>query len=104
MELGSPRIGNNSRIRSLFERALETKATQQSVVLWRTYLAYEFHINKNMEGARRVYFRAIHACPWYELLQLLCIRLSFLLVNFNFCSRSGRDFDHIYSSVDNSYV
>lgn len=76
MELGSPRIGNKSRIRSLFERALETKVTQQSVILWRAYLAYEFHINKNVEGARRVYFRAIHACPWYELLQFLCTLLS----------------------------
>ena len=57
--------GNAARIRSLFERALEMKDTQHSVILWRTYLAYEYEINQNIESARRIYFRAIHACPWY---------------------------------------
>ncbi|XP_024385096.1 uncharacterized protein [Physcomitrium patens] len=62
--------GNAARIRSLFERALETKATQTSVVLWRAYLAYECKINRNIESARRIYFRAIHACPWSKKLWL----------------------------------
>lgn len=58
------------RVRSLFERALENAVTQQSVVLWRIYLAYEFDINHNADAARRVYFRAIHACPWSKTLWL----------------------------------
>ncbi|KAG0609755.1 hypothetical protein M758_7G011500 [Ceratodon purpureus] len=62
--------GNGARIRSLFERALEMKATRHSVLLWRTYLAYEYDINQNIESARRIYFRAIHACPWSKKLWL----------------------------------
>jgi len=56
--------GSPARIQRLFERALEMKATQHSVLLWRTYLAYEYKVHRNIESARRVYFRAIHACPW----------------------------------------
>lgn len=63
-ELGSNN-GNAARIQCLFERALEMKATQHSVLLWRTYLAYECNIHRNIDNARRIYFRAIHACPWY---------------------------------------
>lgn len=62
IELG--RLGSGPRIHSLFEKALETMDTQQSVVLWRCYMAYELEVRGDMDAARRVYFRAIHACPW----------------------------------------
>eukprot|EP00250_Pteridium_aquilinum_P014193 c21834_g1_i2 orf=187-3744(-) len=68
IELGRP--GSGPRIHSLFEKALETINTQQSVVLWRFYMAYELQVRGDMDAARRVYFRAIHACPWSKLLWL----------------------------------
>lgn len=64
------KVGSGPRIHSLFERALETSDTQQSVVLWRCYLAYELEITHNIDAARRVFFRAIHACPWDKALWL----------------------------------
>lgn len=68
IELG--RLGSGPRIHSLFEKALETMNTQQSVVLWRCYMAYELEVRGDKDAARRVYFRAIHACPWSKLLWL----------------------------------
>ncbi|BBN07353.1 hypothetical protein Mp_4g03110 [Marchantia polymorpha subsp. ruderalis] len=62
------RPGAGPRIHSLFERALESKETRQSVLLWRCYIAYELHVASNPDAARRVYFRAIHACPWSKAL------------------------------------
>lgn len=67
-ELG--RVGSGPRIHGLFERALTDQETQQSVMLWRCYLAYELHVANNPDAARRIYFRAIHACPWSKLLWL----------------------------------
>jgi hypothetical protein len=59
------KIGSGSRIHGLFERALADDKLQKSVLLWRCYLAYEAEIACNASAARRVFFRAIHACPWY---------------------------------------
>ncbi|KAH9316484.1 hypothetical protein KI387_025111 [Taxus chinensis] len=67
-ELG--RQGSGPRIHKLFERALTDSDTQRSVLLWRCYLAYELHVACNAETARRIFFRAIHACPWSKLLWL----------------------------------
>jgi len=67
-ELG--RVGSGPRIHGLFERALTDQDTQQSVILWRCYLAYELHVANNPDAARRIFFRAIHACPWSKLLWL----------------------------------
>ncbi|CAM6088353.1 unnamed protein product [Calypogeia fissa] len=64
------RTGAGPRIHRLFERGLESKETQQCVLLWRCYLAYEVQVAGNAEAARRVYFRAIHACPWSKTLWL----------------------------------
>lgn len=68
IELGRP--GSGPRIHSLFEKALDSNNTQQSVVLWRCYIAYELEVRGDLDAARRVYFRAIHACPWSKLLWL----------------------------------
>ncbi|KAL3687491.1 hypothetical protein R1sor_013800 [Riccia sorocarpa] len=62
------RPGAGPRIHSLFERALDCKETRQSVLIWRCYLAYELDVASNPDAARRVYFRAIHACPWSKSL------------------------------------
>ncbi|KAM0927264.1 hypothetical protein ACQ4PT_002987 [Festuca glaucescens] len=59
-----------NRIHGLFERALADDKLQKSVVLWRCYLAYEAEIACNASAARRVFFRAIHACPWSKRLWL----------------------------------
>lgn len=57
--------GNSEhRIHALFERSLADEKLQSSVVLWRCYVAYEIDIARNPSAARRVFFRAIHACPW----------------------------------------
>lgn len=62
------------RIRSLLERSVSTasknaSATRSKVLLWRVYLAYELALGRP-DSARRVYFRAINACPWSKALWL----------------------------------
>ncbi|KAE8796777.1 hypothetical protein D1007_28069 [Hordeum vulgare] len=64
------KAGSYNRIHSLFERALADDKLQKSVLLWRCYLAYEAEIACNTSAARRVFFRAIHACPWSKRLWL----------------------------------
>lgn len=58
--------GSQHRIRGLFERALEDGKLHNSVIIWRCFIEYERSVAGNIPGAKRVYFRAIHACPWYE--------------------------------------
>lgn len=58
------RGGTEHRIRRLFERALESEKLRSSVLIWRSYIAYEIDIACNPSAARRAFFRAIHACPW----------------------------------------
>ncbi|KAK4750974.1 hypothetical protein SAY87_004456 [Trapa incisa] len=63
--------GNDShRIHALFERSLADGKLRSSVVLWRCYVAYEIDIARKPSSARRVFFRAIHACPWSKKLWL----------------------------------
>ncbi|KAJ7520618.1 hypothetical protein O6H91_19G013800 [Diphasiastrum complanatum] len=64
------RPGAGPRTHNLFERALESGNTHQSVLIWRCYLAYELQVRHDPDAARRVFFRAIHACPWSKLLWL----------------------------------
>lgn len=64
------RKGPPHRIRGLFERALANDTVRCSVVLWRWYIAYEVYIASNPFAARRIFFRAIHACPWSKRLWL----------------------------------
>ncbi|CAN6465668.1 unnamed protein product [Victoria cruziana] len=66
-ELG--KAGSQYRIHGLFEKALGSEALQKPVVLWRCYLEYELHMC-NPAAAKRVFFRAIHACPWSKKLWL----------------------------------
>lgn len=58
------RGGSHHRIHGLFERALANVSLRKSVVLWRSYIAYEIDILHNPSAAKRIFFRAIHACPW----------------------------------------
>ncbi|KAG6498104.1 hypothetical protein ZIOFF_046013 [Zingiber officinale] len=67
-EIGA--AGSYHRIHSLFERALSNEKLQKSVLLWRCYLEYEANIAHNLSAARRIFFRAIHACPWSKRLWL----------------------------------
>uniref|UniRef100_A0A2P2L8E6 Protein NRDE2 homolog n=1 Tax=Rhizophora mucronata TaxID=61149 RepID=A0A2P2L8E6_RHIMU len=62
--------GSEHRIHGLFERALVNERLCKSVVLWRMYIAYEVNITCNPSAARRIFFRAIHACPWSKKLWL----------------------------------
>nr|GMC53153.1 protein NRDE2 homolog isoform X1 [Ipomoea batatas] len=64
------RGGSQHRIRRLFERALEDEKLRKSVIIWRSYIAYEHDITCNASAARRVFFRAVHACPWSKKLWL----------------------------------
>ncbi|CAH2053448.1 unnamed protein product [Thlaspi arvense] len=64
------RGGSLHRIRGLFERALAQDTLSSSVILWRCYIAYEMDIAHNPTAARRIYFRAINACPWSKKLWL----------------------------------
>lgn len=53
-------------LQALFERALSAKQTQQCALLWRAYIGYELQRGRP-EAARRVFLRAIHACPWCKV-------------------------------------
>ncbi|KAG5530843.1 hypothetical protein RHGRI_025714 [Rhododendron griersonianum] len=57
------RGGSHHRIRGLFERGFENEKLRSSVLLWRCYIAYEVNVACNPYAARRLFFRAIHACP-----------------------------------------
>ncbi|KAH9616378.1 hypothetical protein KSS87_013393 [Heliosperma pusillum] len=63
------RGGSQHRIHGLFERALTNDKLRFSVFLWRLYIAFEIDM-ENISAARRVFFRAIHACPWSKMLWL----------------------------------
>ena len=61
------RPGARPRVRSLLERgiaAIERHTGTHSVLMWRLYIAYEMEVVGGKERARRIFFRAIHACPW----------------------------------------
>ncbi|XP_065849215.1 uncharacterized protein [Euphorbia lathyris] len=64
------RGGSRHRIHGLFERALANENLHNSVILWRLYIAYEIDVEQNPIAARRIFFRAIHACPWSKKLWL----------------------------------
>ncbi|XP_037495827.1 nuclear exosome regulator NRDE2 [Jatropha curcas] len=64
------RGGSHHRIHGLFERALANESLRKSVILWRIYIAYEINIAHDHSAARRIFFRAIHACPWSKKLWL----------------------------------
>jgi hypothetical protein len=51
---------------ALFERAVAAKGTAQCALLWRAYIGYEAGRGR-AEAARRVFLRAIHACPWSKV-------------------------------------
>ncbi|KAM7471048.1 hypothetical protein LguiA_009231 [Lonicera macranthoides] len=63
---GSP----HHRVHGLFERALASGRLHNSVILWRWYIAYEINVASSPSSAKRVFFRAIHACPWSKKLWL----------------------------------
>ncbi|KAF9625216.1 hypothetical protein IFM89_020802 [Coptis chinensis] len=67
-ELGKE--GSRHRIHALFERAVADDRLQDCVILWRCYLAYEADVACNLSAARRIFFRAINACPWSKKLWL----------------------------------
>ncbi|KAK6123611.1 hypothetical protein DH2020_042643 [Rehmannia glutinosa] len=62
--------GSQHRIRGLFERALEDDKLHNSVILWRCFIEFERSVACNISAAKRVFFRAIHACPWSKKLWL----------------------------------
>ncbi|KAK8952254.1 hypothetical protein KSP39_PZI004633 [Platanthera zijinensis] len=62
--------GTEHRVHRLFEKAVSHNKLHKSVLLWRCYLAYEVEIARNPSAARRIFFRAIHACPWSKRLWL----------------------------------
>ncbi|XP_022137173.1 protein NRDE2 homolog isoform X3 [Momordica charantia] len=62
--------GSLHRIRRLFEKALENENLRHSVLLWRCYISYELNTACDPSSARRVFFRAIHSCPWSKKLWL----------------------------------
>ncbi|KAJ4959907.1 hypothetical protein NE237_019817 [Protea cynaroides] len=64
------RGGSQHRIHGLFERALSNDMLHNSVILWRIYIAYEMDVTSNLSAAKRIFFRAIHACPWSKRLWL----------------------------------
>lgn len=64
------RGASKHRIHGLFERALANEMLHKSVLLWRSYIAYEIKIACNPSAAKQIFFRAIHACPGSKRLWL----------------------------------
>ncbi|KAL8153533.1 hypothetical protein V2J09_011293 [Rumex salicifolius] len=64
------RSGTQHRIHALFERALANDLLRSSVILWRCYIAYQIDVTGDLGAAKRIFFRAIHACPWSKTLWL----------------------------------
>ncbi|GJV96877.1 protein NRDE2 [Tanacetum coccineum] len=58
------------RVRRIFERALADNMLRNSVLVWRLYMSYEINVTCDLSAARRVYFRAIHTCPWSKKIWL----------------------------------
>ncbi|KAI7730655.1 hypothetical protein M8C21_001008 [Ambrosia artemisiifolia] len=61
---------SHHRIHRIFEKALADNVLRDSVLLWRLYIDYEIHVTCDLSAARRIYFRAIHTCPWSKKLWL----------------------------------
>ncbi|KAI4326320.1 hypothetical protein MLD38_031646 [Melastoma candidum] len=70
LEFEMAKGGSEHRIHGLFERALTNDTLRSSVLLWRSYIAYEIDVAQNPSSAKRIFFRAIHACPWSKRLWL----------------------------------
>lgn len=64
------RGSSHHRVHRIFERALADNMLRNSVLLWRLYMSYEIHVASDLSAARRIYFRAIHTCPWSKRLWL----------------------------------
>nr|XP_043632283.1 nuclear exosome regulator NRDE2 [Erigeron canadensis] len=64
------RGSSHHRVHRIFERALMDNKLRFSVLLWRLYIDYEIHVTCDLPAARRIYFRAIHTCPWSKKLWL----------------------------------
>lgn len=70
----SPVLGANVHsVRNSFERAISTKAGQQSASIWKLYFVWE-HSKGDMQKAKGVFWRAVQACPWVKELYLLAFR------------------------------
>ncbi|XP_076894745.1 uncharacterized protein LOC143547132 [Bidens hawaiensis] len=61
---------SHHRIHRIFEKVLADNVLRDSVLLWRLYIDYEIHVVGDLSAARRIYFRAIHTCPWSKKLWL----------------------------------
>ncbi|XP_071702541.1 uncharacterized protein [Rutidosis leptorrhynchoides] len=64
------RGSSHHRIHRIFERALGNSLLKNSALLWRLYIDYEINVTGDLSAARRIYFRAIHTCPWSKKLWL----------------------------------
>jgi tetratricopeptide (TPR) repeat protein len=81
--------------RAAFERALSTDPSNTtkentdsppspSLSLWKLYIYFELHRANNPDAAKRVYYRALRACPWSK---------DMLMLAFNGKLWSGKEFD-----------
>ena len=68
-----PQSATIARLRWLFEHALRCAAAQRTVLLWRLYLRFEM-ASEGYPNAKRVYYRAVHTCPWSKQLWLDALR------------------------------
>ena len=64
---------NTHSIRSTFERAVDSASGKHSAALWKLYLLFE-HSGGDMDRAKKVFYRAITACPWVKEMYMLAFR------------------------------
>ncbi|EGG25348.1 DUF1740 family protein [Cavenderia fasciculata] len=83
IECDRHRIGAGTRIKSIFERAIESDTqSKHSIVLWRLYILFEFYRNRH-RASKSLYYRAIRALPWAKTIWQLAFTKLSNLFNLN---------------------
>ncbi|XP_013400214.1 protein NRDE2 homolog [Lingula anatina] len=58
-----PQTGITHKLRSMFERAVESTSGQNCILLWRLYLRFEVS-TEDVHRSEGVFYRALQDCPW----------------------------------------
>ncbi|CAB5184578.1 DUF1740-domain-containing protein [Rhizophagus irregularis] len=64
---------NVKRVRSLFDRALESSKTKSSISLWTLYINFEMTYGRH-DIAKTLYYRAVRECPWSKDLYMMAFK------------------------------
>ncbi|ESO97991.1 hypothetical protein LOTGIDRAFT_143344 [Lottia gigantea] len=69
-----PETGISNRIRSLFERGLQSPYCQHTPLIWRLYIHFEVKMNQ-IERSKGIFYRSLQQCPAVKVLYMDAIKL-----------------------------